>query len=269
MNFIETNDFIYSIHKTKNNNLKIASFDLDHTIINTKSGNVFPKNKDDWKFFNKNVINVLKSLYENKYEIIIFTNQGGLIKKESKKKDFLDKINKIYKELQIPFSIFISISYGYFRKPCTGCFDLYKDLIGNKKINFKKSFYCGNAAGRPKGWMEYLKKKDFSSSDLFFAKNINVAFHLPEEIFGELKNPIIELPNRDFLKCKKEKIILPVTKKLLNIIILVGKPASGKSVLSYEIKDHCKNLFHFYKILIHYFFFHHKYIPLIFLFLIR
>ena len=244
MNFVEKKEYIYYLNKPKNKNIKIASFDLDHTIISTKSGNVFPKNKDDWKMYNDNVIPVLTSLHKNNYEIIIFTNQAGFKKKESKKVDFLYKINKIKKLIKIPFSIFISIDYGYYRKPCTGCFQIYKDSLNNdQKINLKKSFYCGDAAGRPKDWMGLKMKKDFSSSDLFFAKNINVNFHLPEEIFGDLKDYELKLPERKFLDCKQEKIILPVSKKLLNIIILVGKQASGKSFLAEEIQDLCKNLY--------------------------
>ena len=38
----------------------IAGFDIDHTIIEPKSGNKFPKNKDDWKFlYDKNILNFM------------------------------------------------------------------------------------------------------------------------------------------------------------------------------------------------------------------
>lgn len=44
----------------------------------------------------------------------------------------------------------------------------------------KNSFYCGDAAGRPK---TDLKPKDFSDSDLKFAREIGVKFHTPESLF--------------------------------------------------------------------------------------
>ena len=57
-----------------------------------------------------------------------------------------------------------------YRKPNKGMWDytlLLMPLI-------KSGFYCGDAAGRP---------KDFSDSDLNFAKNIGLSFHLPEDMF--------------------------------------------------------------------------------------
>jgi hypothetical protein len=50
-----------------------------------------------------------------------------------------------------------------------------------------KSFYCGDAAGRPK---TATKPKDFSDGDLKFAKNIGVAFRLPEEVFLDQKEDV-------------------------------------------------------------------------------
>ena len=37
-----------------------AGFDLDWTIIKTKSGNVFPKDKSDWEIFHPKVFKKLK-----------------------------------------------------------------------------------------------------------------------------------------------------------------------------------------------------------------
>lgn len=42
------------------------------------------------------------------------------------------------------------------------------------KIDMKKSFYCGDAAGR-----KDAKHKDFSDSDLKFALNVGIEFKTP------------------------------------------------------------------------------------------
>jgi len=84
--------FIYNILDNYSN--KIAGFDLDNTIISTKSGKVFPVDKDDWKIKYTNVIPNLKKLYEKNYNIIIFTNQNGIGKNISLQ-DFIDKCENI------------------------------------------------------------------------------------------------------------------------------------------------------------------------------
>jgi histidinol phosphatase-like enzyme len=43
---------------------KIAGFDLDYTLIKTKSGRTFAKDKDDWVFLVDNTVETLKE-YNN------------------------------------------------------------------------------------------------------------------------------------------------------------------------------------------------------------
>ena len=50
---------------------KVAAFDLDDTIIRTKSGKTFAENSKDWVFFNENVLKVMKWLRDNNYKIVI------------------------------------------------------------------------------------------------------------------------------------------------------------------------------------------------------
>ena len=76
------------------------------------------------------------------------------------------------------------------RKPGVGMWEYFlKNLNGNMKVNMKKSFYCGDAAGRPK---TADHKKDFSDTDRKFAINIGIDFYTPESYFLGLKE---KLPN--------------------------------------------------------------------------
>ena len=89
MKFETYKTVIYSLYK-KDEFSKIAAFDLDGTIIKTKSGRVFPKDKNDWVFFNDNVKKILYNLCNNNYKIVIFTNQKGIGNDKKKKEDFLE-----------------------------------------------------------------------------------------------------------------------------------------------------------------------------------
>lgn len=53
---------------------KIAGFDMDYTLIKTKSGKKFPVNKDDWVLENAKVSRKLSNLAQNGFKIIVFTN---------------------------------------------------------------------------------------------------------------------------------------------------------------------------------------------------
>ena len=110
----------------------IASFDMDGTIITTKSGNTFSKNLDDWKLWAPEVnrkkgfpikISLSKTFlifqvkttlqklhYEDGYKIIFFTNQGGIETGKVKKDDFRRKITAIVKELDVPIQLFAATS---------------------------------------------------------------------------------------------------------------------------------------------------------------
>ncbi|XP_042223215.1 uncharacterized protein F21D5.5-like [Homarus americanus] len=57
---------------------KIAGYDMDGTLIVTKSGNVFAKDYNDWKIIYSEVPGKLKKLHQDGYKIIIFTNQAGI-----------------------------------------------------------------------------------------------------------------------------------------------------------------------------------------------
>ena len=81
-------EYISKINLSNKNSQKLAGFDLDHTLIKTKSGKVRPKDKNDWLFYVDNLKERLLELQNDNYNIVIFTNQSGLEKSEQKKKIF-------------------------------------------------------------------------------------------------------------------------------------------------------------------------------------
>jgi bifunctional polynucleotide phosphatase/kinase len=221
---------------------KLAGFDLDSTIIKTKSGRKFPKDKTDWVFLNEYVVPVLHRLYnEESYNIVIFTNQSGLKRKPEKQRDFLWKLKKVIEAIGVPVGYYVSINHDQYRKPMTGMFYSLCGTSDGEGVD-GSSFYCRDAAGRP---------GDFSSSDFFFAVNCHLPFYVPEDIFhdGPIKHSCrLSLPERPFLDYLKEpqpptnfrdlNQLLKFEDNKKYMIVMVGSPASGKSHLTRQLVEH-------------------------------
>lgn len=225
--------FVYGttdIYENIDNNIcnKIASFDLDNTLIRTSSGATFAKNSEDWKLEYDNVKDVLKKYQDNGYKIIIITNQGGIGNSEDKLSTFKKKIEQIEKKISpVKFEIYCLIFKDFHRKP-------YPTILENINFDRKTSFYCGDAAGR---------YSDFADTDIKFAYNAMIKFKLPEEIFTTSKS-------REHIPNKIEYPIVPFEYGMIcrepynfklndvskpELIIMVGLPASGKSSFAQNI----------------------------------
>jgi bifunctional polynucleotide phosphatase/kinase len=81
-----------------------------------------------------------------------------------------------------------------YRKPALGMWEHLRDKIFEEfKIDMKESFYCGDAAGRPK---TATRPKDFTDTDLKFALNISLSFKTPEGFFlGEKELAVTKIEN--------------------------------------------------------------------------
>ncbi|KAL8770356.1 MAG: hypothetical protein Q9209_003992 [Squamulea sp. 1 TL-2023] len=242
---------------------KIAAFDFDSTLISTSSGNIFAKDATDWKWWHVSVPSTLKQLYVDGYSISILSNQGSIgLKSDSKtiKSDqktlsnFKSKANAVFNQLDIPIILLAASARDQYRKPRTGMWtELLEelDLGNNEGPDLGASFFVGDAGGRAarKG-----AKADHSCSDRNLAANVGIEFKTPEEFFlHEAPLPF----TRDFepsvflnktLATSLDASPLVIEKKNpLDIVILCGSPASGKSTfyrqylqpLGYERRDKC------------------------------
>lgn len=222
---------------------KIAAYDLDWTIIKTKSGNVFAKNIDDWQIAFTEVPGKLKSLIADGFKVVFFTNQAGIGSGKFKLGDFKNKIERIVAKLNVPVQVFASTGKGIFRKPIPGMWDfLVEQENDGLKVDLAESFFCGDAAGRPEMKKPVKRKKDFSNSDRLFALNVGVSFFTPEEHFQGKRTEDYTKPEFDPRSTKQLPLTIPASAKLAlstqEVIIFVGSPASGKS---YFAKTHFKD----------------------------
>ncbi|EYC42957.1 hypothetical protein Y032_0509g2721 [Ancylostoma ceylanicum] len=224
---------------------KIAAFDMDGTLITTKSGKVFPVDNSDWRIIYTEVVPRLKKLYgEEEYKIVIFTNQKGIQVGKVDKNGFKRKMEAIIAKLGVPAQAFVAIGEGQYRKPCTGMWKELEEANGNVSIDISKSLYVGDAAGRHK--TKIRPKKDHSCADRFFASNLGVTFSTPEEFFLGKKTPEPwGPPNFDpvtYLDAKKpllEPEDAPLPSSTKEVIVIVGFPGSGKSTFARMLeKEH-------------------------------
>jgi DNA 3'-phosphatase len=236
---IEKN-FIFGYKKnslTNTNSIikKVYMFDLDYTIIKTKSGKKFPINKNDWMLLYPDVKTKIQSLTNSLVGIV--SNQKGL-KTEEQKKNWIEKLNQILKILKINF-VFASIIDDWYRKPLPGSYeyikDHYKEVDWDSLSTNNKIYYIGDAFGR---------EKDFSDTDIKYAQNNGFKFKTPEIFFEFNKNDkesgSIKYPEINYFTEKEQQNIFAKLDKLISthkkiFIVMIGLPACGKSFLRKEL----------------------------------
>lgn len=230
---------------------KIAAFDLDGTLIVTKSGKKFAKDIDDWKWFHATLVKAkLTELAREGYTLAIFSNQNGIAKGHVTASQVQRKVETIVKQLKLPMLVFLSAENDIMRKPRLGAWTEMTKLVGAKSelfFNKDASFYCGDAAGRPK---VSERAKDFAATDYKFALNAGIRFYTPEYLFLDSKQHLHthsdtwELgfnPKSIAVNNSGEPALSPHSAQASNtnqeMIILVGSPASGKSFFAKKYLD--------------------------------
>ncbi len=230
MNWQNENSLMYSIPDNIQYLGKIAAFDMDGTLIKTKSGKRFPKDLNDWKLFDDTYVkSTLQSLYDDNYTLVIISNQNGISKGKVTANEIQTKISNLLEVLELQFVVLINTEDDHMRKPRIGAWEFLIKKLGP----VKEGFYCGDAAGRT---------NDFAASDYKFALNLNIPFKTPEALFLKSTEPIhtnsslwnigfdprtLPISNKSFVKSNEQEII-----------ILCGPPASGKSTFA---QMHCSD----------------------------
>ncbi|XP_071956123.1 uncharacterized protein [Antedon mediterranea] len=174
--WIERSDgLLYYETKGVHSNEQVASFDLDGTIIKTKSGKPYPQNEHDWVFTSPNVKSIIQdNLYHN-INNVIMSNQNGIESGAQDKDEWMAKVEKITSDLDVPMFVLAATTKNKYRKPDTGMWDYYSCTLNQfKTIDKENAVYVGDAAGRP---------DDFSDSDKKFAENVGIQFENNNQYF--------------------------------------------------------------------------------------
>ncbi len=207
-------------------NLKVAAFDLDDTLVKTKSNKTHGQDENDWLIYDDSVSDKLNQYVKDGYTLVMVTNQKGISTKKTNPEMWKNKVQNIINCLQVDFTILCCTSDDLYRKPCTTLWDKY---IQNYDKN--NSFYCGDAGAQLFRKINDIElKKDFSDTDLKFALNLNIKFmHRDEFIYGVAPtNYNIKYVEKLDSYCKPSSYVFKKSDKQ-EIILLCGLPGSGKS----------------------------------------
>lgn len=231
--------------------VKVAAFDLDSTLIVTKSGLQFSKGPDDWQWWHSTVPGKLKELNADGYAVVIISNQSRIVLKPEPKKagdmkslsNFKAKVTAVMNVLELPITIYAATQKDNYRKPRTGMWDqLLQDygLNDAAEIDLANCIFVGDAAGR-EGDKAAKVRKDHSCSDRDWAANIGIPFQTPEEYFlGEAPKPFV----RSFdpaayleprLDSQTDLSPIVFTKKNdVELVLFCGSPGAGKSTFYWQ-----------------------------------
>ena len=234
----------------KNPKTKIGMFDMDGTLIKTKSGETFPTDKDDWEWRFPNVPDRLRALSKD-HKLYIITNQAGISSGKQIETQILEKIGKMLTELNIPITVFIPTAKDYWRKPNTSIAEHF--ILGPNPPD--RMFYVGDAAGRPGDFSDVDRKFAFNMYSLMkflypqLKPSQRTAFFNETEYFTGSRSGKSSWKGFDpaqFLTSIDEtrlSSLPPLEPDRLYIIILIGPPGSGKSSFGKRIVAEHPNRF--------------------------
>lgn len=213
---------------------KVGAYDMDGTLIATRSGKVFPTDIYDWKIAGGTVVPTLKSKHNDGFKIVIFTNQAGVSSNKTAVPDIKKKIANVIEGLGIPVQAFIATGDNFFRKPMIG---MWQALCEHKNngvpIDVNRSYFVGDAAGRPENKL-MKRKKDHSCVDRLLALNVGLEFFTNDEHFSKTAHQNWVKPEfnpKEFLARSIPLFPNPKQQLLsdkLEVILMVGGPGSGK-----------------------------------------
>lgn len=207
---------------------KIAGFDLDLTLIKTKSGKAVASGADDWELWDAAVVPKLQDLHRTGHKVVVIMNYVGLSKGSPKETEMVAKVTMVQAAVGIPMLFLFAAANDRCVKPLPGSWALIQSQF-NAGANVSKplSLFCGDAAGREP---PVVKQADASAADLKFALNLGIPFRTPEEMFlGQSKAYDESFPfdPRSLGTAPLEFPVPPLTKQTL--IICIGAPGCGKS----------------------------------------
>ena len=259
MDWTESNSYLKGISNhidTLPSPIRIASFDLDDTLIHRPMRRTkMIDNK--WKLLDMSIVDRIAELCADNYIIIIFSNQSGMSRgKNFDKPQWRKAMSDLIKILTSKVAsglyyaaVYVAKAFDLYRKPNIGLWDVMKDDLRSefslgKLLISNRSFYCGDAAGRPKPSPFRLKLHpnaitgDFSDTDHKFALNIGIRFLTPEQFYHQNEDPytykLTGINPKEFVDALDSAPTYTFKPRSKELIIMIGQPGAGKTAFVHK-----------------------------------
>jgi DNA 3'-phosphatase len=184
---------------------KFYLFDVDGTLITSRSGKQIAQNADDIVYIG-DIKDTFDALQAAGFTILLVTNQA-IWNDDSK-----SKIRHLHETFNVPVVVATGKGSSY-RKPSPKLWELFCEAADVDPTNITDLRMVGDAAGPTSS---YLSNR-WADTDLGFANAIGAEFEQPQEVFSQV------LPPR-----------LPLTQFLT---LMMGTPGSGKSTLAKKLAE--------------------------------
>lgn len=188
---------------------KLVLFDVDGTLIVSKSGRRWATDADDWIWSSPYVLSMLNKYHTNDWTVALITNQSEWTTNsgiQEKLQSILNAIEETYGWR--PYCLVATATKKekdtVYRKSARGLFDILLTMLKVSRDDITSLQMYGDASGKADKNPAYR----WSDSDRMFAKNIGATFLRPSELFSPVK-------------------IEPFSSQ--EIVLLMGNPGSGKS----------------------------------------
>lgn len=225
---------------------KAAAFDLDNTLVLWRAR--WPSRLDQYELWSKRVITKLRSLHDEGYLLVIFSNQGGVRaafsgKRAAKARALVDWLAA---EVDRPICAVMSTDKkkGY-HKPDPKMWEVCEeDCNGGVRIDVSASFYVGDSAGDGTEGSAGNVSDSYQDEgvDRLFAENVSklhgatLKFSTPDEFFGESdsakRKAVLAMAAHDEASAEALRVRAALAGGYLRgpiLLVLCGAQGSGKS----------------------------------------
>jgi bifunctional polynucleotide phosphatase/kinase len=169
-------------HRSPTPAAKVAAFDFDNCLAATRLGSTDPS---EWKMQFPHVPSTLHALAASGHTLVVISNESmDRLKKPEAISNAVNKkcgrLQQFAERIDLPMLLLCATAKDAFRKPETGAWDFFTRASASVQIDYAKSFYVGDAAGRP---------NDHSDSDRVFAANARLPFFDETTFFLKMHPP--------------------------------------------------------------------------------